>query len=284
MSNVLLSLGHGYSAQALAARLLAEGWQVIGTTRSPERAEAIRTTGAEAVLWPRADPTALLDRATHLLASAAPDSEGDPVLRHCDAAIRAAAPRIVWAGYLSTTAVYGDRAGGEVDENSECRPSTARGRWRLAAEQAWDATGLPLHVFRLAGIYGPGRGPFEKLRAGRALRVLKPGQVFSRIHVDDIAEVLAASIADPAHGPFPAIYNVCDDEAAPPEDVIAHAARLLGLAVPPAVPFEHAELSPMARSFYAESKRVSNRRIRKELGVRLRYPTYREGLSALLQA
>ena len=159
-----------------------------------------------------------------------------------------------------------------------------RGRWRLAAERAWGATGLPLHVFRLAGIYGPGRGPFEKLRAGRAQRVVKPGQVFGRIHVEDIAAVLTASIARPAAPPFPAIYNVCDDEAAPPEDVIAHAARLLGMAVPPAVPFDRADLSPMARSFYAESKRVSNRRIRDELGVRLRHPTYREGLAALLDA
>jgi nucleoside-diphosphate-sugar epimerase len=284
MSNVLLSFGHGYSAQALSARLLAAGWRVIGTTRSREKAEAIRATGAEAVLWPPEDPPALLAGATHLLSSAAPDAEGDPVLRLCGDAVRAASPRIAWAGYLSTTAVYGDRRGGEVDETSDCRPSTPRGRWRLAAERAWAATGLPLHVFRLAGIYGPGRGPFEKLRAGRAQRVVKPGQVFSRIHVDDIAEALAASIARPSRGPFPAIYNVCDDEAAPPEDVIAHAARLLGLPVPPAVPFEEARLSPMALSFYAESKRVSNRRIREELGVRLRHPTYREGLAAILGA
>ena len=284
MSNTLLSLGHGYSAQALARRLLDDGWRVLGTTRSPEKAAEIRATGAEAVLWPPADPEALVAEATHLLASAAPDAGGDPVLRHCGAAIRAAAPRIAWAGYLSTTAVYGDRQGGVVDEGSECRPSTARGCWRLEAERAWGATGLPLHVFRLAGIYGPGRGPFEKRRAGRAQRVVKPGQVFSRIHVEDIAAVLAASIERPAQPPYPALYNVCDDEAAPPEDVIAHAARLLGLPVPPAVPFEAAELSAMARSFYAESKRVANRRIREELGVRLRYPTYREGLAALLAA
>jgi nucleoside-diphosphate-sugar epimerase len=284
MSKVLVSFGHGYSAQALAARLIADGWQVIGTTRSTEKAAAIRATGAEAVLWPPADPAALLERATHLLASAGPDIGGDPVLRHCGASIRAAAPRIAWAGYLSTSAVYGDRGGGEIDEGAECRPATERGRRRLAAERAWGAAGLPLHVFRLSGIYGPGRGPFEKLRAGRAQRVVKPGQVFSRIHVEDIANVLAASIARPAPAPYPAVYNVCDDEAAPPEDVLAYAARLLGLPVPPAVPFERAELSPMARSFYAESKRVSNRRIVEELGVRLRYPTYREGLAGVLAA
>ncbi len=205
------------------------------------------------------------------------------MLRECGDAIRAHADRIAWAGYLSTTAVYGDRGGGEVDETSECRPATRRGLRRLEAERAWAALGLPLHVFRLAGIYGPGRGPFEKVRAGRAQRVVKPGQVFSRIHVEDIAAVLHASITRPA-GSYPAIYNVCDDEAAPPQDVIAHAARLLGLPVPPEVPFEQADLSPMARSFYAESKRVSNRRIREELGVDLRYPTYREGLAALLES
>ena len=280
MPNVLLSFGHGYSARALGSRLLAEGWVVIGTTRSEEKAQAIRATGADAVLWPPPDPQALVARATHVLSSAAPDEAGDPVLCACGDALRATAPRIAWAGYLSTTAVYGDRQGDRVDEASDCRPSTRRGQWRLDAERAWTATGLPLHVFRLAGIYGPGRGPFEKLRAGRAQRVVKPGQVFSRIHVEDIAEVLLASIRHPA----PGIYNVCDDEPAPPQDVLAHAARLLGVPVPPAVPFEEADLSPMARSFYAESKRVSNRRIREELGVRLRYPTYREGLAAILEA
>ena len=283
MPNVLLSFGHGYSARALAARLLAEGWHVIGTTRDPEKANEIRATGAEAVLWPPTDPAALLSRATHLLASAAPDAEGDPVLRLAGEAIRAHAGRLAWAGYLSTTAVYGDRQGGEVDETSECRPATRRGQWRLDAERAWAATGLKLHVFRLAGIYGPGRGPFEKVRAGRARRVIKPGQVFSRIHVEDIAAALHASIARPA-ATHPAIYNLCDDEAAPPQDVIEHAARLLGVPVPPAVSFEEADLSPMARSFYAESKRVSNRRIREELGIDLRYPSYREGLAAMLDS
>ncbi|HET7409632.1 MAG TPA: SDR family oxidoreductase, partial [Paracoccaceae bacterium] len=233
---VLLSFGHGYSAQALARRLLPDGWTVIGTTRSREKAAAIRATGAEPVLWPPENPAALLARATHLLVSAAPDEAGDPVLRACGNAIRSAAPTIDWAGYLSTTAVYGDRQGDWVDEDADCRPSTRRGQWRLAAERAWGETGLPLHVFRLAGIYGPGRGPFKKLRAGRAQRVVKPGQVFGRIHVEDIAEVLLASIRRPA----PGVFNISDDEPAPPEDVIAHAARLLGLPAPPAVPFDTA--------------------------------------------
>jgi len=282
-SHVLLSLGHGYSAQALARRLMAQGWEVIGTTRSEAKAEAIRATGAEAVIWPPARPGPLLDRASHVLVSAGPDAGGDPVLHHCAGALGARAEQFDWVGYLSTTGVYGDRGGDWVDETSPCTPTTERGRWRMAAEREWLAywhdTGLSLHVFRLAGIYGPGRGPFAKVREGTARRIVKPGQVFSRIHVEDIATVLEASINRPHPG---AIYNVCDDEAAPPEDVIAHAAGLLGLPVPPEVPYDEAEMTPMARSFYAESKRVSNARIKRELGVTLAYPTYREGLAALL--
>jgi len=281
----LLSLGHGYSARALARRLMAQGWQVIGTTRSEAKAEEIRATGAEAVIWPPARPGSLLDRASHLLVSVGPDERGDPVLHHCAGALAARAEQFDWVGYLSTTGVYGDRGGDWVDETSDCTPATRRGRWRVAAEREWLAywheTGLPVHVFRLAGIYGPGRGPFAKVRDGTARRIVKPGQVFSRIHVDDIATVLEASIARPHPG---AVYNVCDDEAAPPEDVIAHAAGMLGLAVPPEEAFETAELTPMARSFYAESKRVSNAKMKRELRVKLAYPTYREGLAALLAA
>lgn len=288
MSGTLLSIGHGYSARALGRRLTARGWRVIGTTRTEETAEAVRAEGAEALLWSHGFPSELEDalgEATHLLTSVPPGEAGDPVLAACESGIAAAAPHLAWAGYLSTVGVYGDRAGGWVDETSDCRPATRRGRARLAAEQGWmrlhrDA-GLALHIFRLAGIYGPGRGPFAKVRAGTARRIVKPGQVFSRIHVEDIATVLEASLAAPAPG---SIYNVCDDEAAPPEDVLSHAAALLGAPEPPAVPFEEAEMSPMARSFYAESKRVSNRRISDELGVTLAYPTYREGLAALLAA
>jgi len=279
----LLSFGHGYSARALAERLLAEGWRVIGTTRSEDKAAAIRATGAEALLWSGGDPVPALDRASHLLVSAGPDAGGDPVLAALAPEIRARAGRYEWAGYLSTTGVYGDRQGGWVDERSECRPATRRGQWRLAAEASWRRlhaeAGLPLHIFRLAGIYGPGRGPFAKVRAGTARRIVKPGQVFSRIHVADIAAVLAASIARPDPG---AVYNVCDDEAAPPEAVIAYAADLLGRPLPPEEEFATAELSAMARSFYAESKRVANDRIKRELGVALRYPNYRVGLEALL--
>lgn len=279
----LLSLGHGYSARRLAARLMGEGWRVIGTTRSPEKAKAIEATGAETLIWPGTSLTSALDRATHLLVSAGPDAEGDPVLRAARDEIAAAAPGLAWAGYLSTTGVYGDHDGGWVDEDTPLTPSTERGRRRVAAETAWTTlaaeAGLPLHVFRLAGIYGPGRGPFAKVRAGTARRIVKPGQVFSRIHVDDIAQILAASIAAP--NPVRA-YNLCDDDPAPPQDVIAHAAELLGLPQPPEVPFDDADLTPMARSFYAESKRVRNDRIKTELGIKLIHPTYRDGLSAML--
>ncbi|MDZ7711577.1 MAG: SDR family oxidoreductase [Roseovarius sp.] len=280
MNKVLLSFGHGYSAQALARHLLPQGWRIFGTTRDPARAGAMRAEGVEPLVWGRDDPGPALREATHLLSSVAPDPEGDPVLaRHADA-IAEAAPRLDWAGYLSTTGVYGDHGGAWVDEDTPLTPSTERGKRRVAAEAAWQAIpGLPLHIFRLAGIYGPGRGPFEKVRARTARRIVKPGQVFSRIHVDDIAQVLAASVAQPNPG---AVYNLCDDDPAPPEDVIAHAAELLGLPVPEAIPFDAAEMSPMARSFYAESKRVSNRRIKEDLGVRLIHPDYRSGLAALL--
>lgn len=280
MTGTLLSLGHGYSAQALARQLIPQGWRVIGTTRSAERAAALAAEGVEPLIWPGAGLRPSLAVATHLLTSVAPDAEVDPVLRAEGTRI-GAAHHLRWVGYLSTTGVYGDHAGGWVDETTPLTPTTERGRARVQAEAAWAALGLPLHIFRLAGIYGPGRGPFEKVRDGTARRILKPGQVFSRTHVEDIAQVLAASIARPDAG---AVYNVCDDDPSPPEDVLSYAAALLGLPEPPGVPYDQAEMSPMARSFYAESKRVRNARIKRDLGVRLLYPTYREGLAAILAA
>ena len=274
----LLSIGHGYSAEALARRLLPQGWRVIGTTRRPDKAQRMAARGVEAVLLPGSLADALRV-ATHVLVSVAPEEAGDPILRDHMAELRAARPE--WVGYLSTTAVYGDHAGGWVDEETALTPTTARGHARVAAEMGWSDLGLPLQIFRLAGIYGPGRGPFEKVRDGTARRIIKPGQVFSRIHVEDIAQVLEASIARPRPG---GVYNVCDDDPAPPEDVIGHAAELLGLPLPEAIPYETAEMTPMARSFYAESKRVRNDRIKDELGVKLLFPTYREGLAALLAA
>ena len=280
--SVLLSFGHGYSARALTPLLLARGWTVIGTTRSEEKAEALRAEGVEPLIF-GTPVEAALARATHVLSSAGPDAEGDPVLRAYGPALEAHLGAKAWVGYLSTTGVYGDHDGGWVDEDTPLAPSTRRGKWRVEAEAAWSAlaarTGAPLHVFRLAGIYGPGRGPFAKVRDGTARRIVKPGQVFSRIHVDDIAQVLVASIDRPRAG---AIYNLCDDDPAPPQDVIGHAAALLGVPLPPEVPFGEAEMTPMARSFYAESKRVRNDRIKEELGVRLRFPDYRTGLADLL--
>ena len=279
MSKTLLSLGHGYSARALAPVLLDHGWTIYGTTRTPEKLDFLKAEGVHPILWPEGDFTDALAKATHILISIGPDDQGDPVLQRFRGEIAEIAPRLEWVGYLSTTGVYGDHDGGWVDETTPLTGSTKRGLARIAAEQDWQSIGaLPLHIFRLAGIYGPGRGPFEKVKNGTARRIIKKNQVFSRIHVDDIVQILQASMIAPNPG---AIYNVCDDEAAPPQDVIAYAATLLGLPDPPEISFEDAELSPMARSFYAESKRVDNRRIKEELGVRLMYPTYRDGLNAL---
>ncbi|WP_300010739.1 SDR family oxidoreductase [uncultured Roseobacter sp.] len=281
MSKTLLSFGHGFSARALAPRLIQKGWRVIGTTRSAEKAGEIAATGVEPLIWPGTDVTDALADADAVLVSAGPGPEGDPVLAEMRAEITVAAPRLDWVGYLSTTGVYGDHAGGWVDESADLTPSTKRGRARVAAEAEWQAIpDLNLHIFRLAGIYGPGRGPFAKVRAGTARRIIKQGQVFSRIHVQDIAQVLEASLAQPNPG---AIYNLCDDDPAPPQDVIAYAAELLEVPLPPAVDFETAEMTPMARSFYAESKKVRNDRIKEELGVQLLYPDYRTGLEALLR-
>jgi nucleoside-diphosphate-sugar epimerase len=283
MTQTLLSFGHGFSARALSRLLIPQGWRVIGTTRSPEKVEALGREGVEPVIWPGTDMAPHLEAATHVLLSAAPDDEGDPVLAALRDEIAANAGHLDWVGYLSTTGVYGDHQGGWVDESTPLTPSTRRGHQRVKAEAQWqalaDEAGLPLHIFRLAGIYGPGRGPFAKVRRGTARQIIKKDQVFSRIHVDDIARVLAASIAKPDPG---AVFNVCDNEAAPPQDVLAHAARLIGVDLPPPEDYATAEMTPMARSFYAESKRVRNDRIRDDLGVTLVYPTYREGLAALL--
>lgn len=283
MTRTLFTFGHGYSASALAALLAPLGWQLFGTTRDPAKQPAIAEQGVTPLLWPGDDLHPALAHTTHLLISAAPGENGDPVIAEFGSELAELTPNLEWVGYLSTTGVYGDHGGGWVDENTPLTPSTRRGQHRVTAETQWQAmrhsTGLPLHIFRLAGIYGPGRGPFAKVRRGTARRIVKPGQVFSRIHVADIAQTLLASINRPDPG---AIYNLCDDDPAPPQDVIAHAATLLGLPLPPEESFADADMSPMARSFYAESKRVRNDRIKTDLGVALHYPSYRDGLAALL--
>ncbi|MEM7399129.1 MAG: SDR family oxidoreductase, partial [Pseudomonadota bacterium] len=209
------------------------------------------------------------------------DGHGDHVLTHYGAALSKLGS-LEWVGYLSTVGVYGDQQGAWVSEETPPKPNSARTEARVAAEQAWldfgAETGVPVHIFRLAGIYGPGRSVFDKLMAGTARRINKQGQVFSRTHVDDIASVLEASIAQPRGG---AIYNVADDEPAAPGDVVAYAARLIGMEPPPEIDFEDANLPPMVRSFYEGSRKIGNARIKSELGVQLRYPTFREGLAAL---
>lgn len=283
----LLCFGLGFSARVFAGRLAAKGWTITATSRSAEGAEKIRAAGYNALVF---DGTAPLPAAawagvTHAVVSAPPGADGDPVLHQHAGDIAARARQFRWIAYLSTTGVYGDHGGALVSEETPLTPNTERGHKRLLAEGQWLALwrshGLPVHIFRLAGIYGPGRNQLISLLDGTAKRVIKEGQIFSRIHAADIANVLEASIAKPNPG---GAYNVCDDEASPPQDVVEYGAKLLGLAVPPAIPFEAAALSPMARSFYADSKRVSNARLKEELGVRLSYPSYREGLAAIARA
>jgi nucleoside-diphosphate-sugar epimerase len=277
MTGTLLCFGLGYSAGTLAERLAERGWEIRGTTRRPEKAAALASRGW--CMFPfdreRPLPAAAFAGVTHVLTSIAPDEAGDPALDCHEADLRG----VRWIGYLGTTAVYGDRQGGWVDEDTPIEPTLARADRRARAEAAWLASGLPVHIFRLAGIYGPGRNALVNLKDGTARRIVKPGQVFSRIHVEDIATVLEASIARPRPG---AVYNVCDDKPAPPDQVVTHAAELLGVEPPPAQDYATAELSPMARTFYRDNRKVRNNRIKRELGVRLAYPSYREGLAALL--
>ena len=274
----LLCFGFGFSAQHLAAILDQSEWQISGTSRSIDGVEAINARGYKGFLFDEFE--SIPDTVTHVLSSVPPDKSGDAVLRHFTNAL--ADRQFEWVAYLSTTGVYGDRGGALIDEAAELRPNGERGQARVNAEREWLAiANLPLHIFRLPGIYGPGRNQFESVKNGTAKRVIKQGQIFSRIHVEDIAGILKASIAKPNPGQ---VYNVADDEPCPPQDVVTYACELLGVAPPPEIPFEQAELSPMARSFYADSKRVSNARIKTELGYALKYPNYRVGLDALLKS
>ena len=279
--------GLGYTALRLARRMREAGWTVSGTVRSPEKADALsRAEGMAVHAFDGTAPIADADPfagVTHLVDTVPPreilvtalDRHGDD-LRAC-ATLR-------WIGYLSTPAVYGDRQGGVVTEDEAPTPGSRRGELRAAAERAWlDAfpdRDVAVQVFRIAGIYGPGEGrnAIEQLQAGKARIIDKPGQVFNRIHVDDIGSILLASMARPRDG---GIYNVADNEACPPGDPIVFAAGLLGIDPPPAIPFDSAEMSEMARSFYSECKRLDTTRLSDELGVRLTYPTYREGLTAI---
>lgn len=264
---LLVCLGAGYVAGYLARRLKAQGWRIVGVRRTPQHPGEITLEQA----------APFIGEARAILASIPPGEGGDPALSVQGEALAKAEG--AWIGYLSTTGVYGDRAGRWAFEDDPPTPQSPEGRRRAAAEQGWRALGA--HVFRLPGVYGPGRSPFAKLKAGLERLIDKPGQVFSRAHPEDIAAALALAMERPNPG---RIYNICDDEPAPSAAVVAHAAKLLGLPPPPLVGFEEADLNPMARRFYSECKRVSNARAKAELGWRLIYPTYREGLRAILQA
>jgi len=276
--NHILFFGFGFSAGALAHKLDPKSWRISGTSRSAEGVAAIEAQGFNGI---RFDALSEIPAdVTHIISSVPPGEGGDPVIAKFGAQLSKRAKEFSWVAYLSTTGVYGDHGGTVVDETTPLTPNTDRGARRVAAEAAWAALdGLPLHIFRLAGIYGPGRNALESVKDGSAKRVIKPGQIFSRIHVEDIAGVLLASIQKPRPG---AIYNMADDEPCPPQDVIAYAAELLGVPIPPDIPFEEAKLSAMARSFYADSKRVSNALVKSELGYRFQYPNYKLGLKALL--
>lgn len=282
----LFCFGLGYSAAALVQRLSSQELSIAATrTRLEAAVETIAghdvALAAYAGDQPSASARKLLEGATHVLVSIPPDLEGDPVVRHF-ATDFDAFPDLAWIGYLSTIGVYGDAQGGWVDETSPTRPISERSLRRLKAEQQWQdfavRMGKRVEIFRLAGIYGPGRSVVDNLKSGTARRIVKPDQVFNRIHVDDIAEVLFAAMTGPAKHQ---IYNVTDDEPAPPQDVIAYAAEILRLPVPPEISFESAKLTPMGASFYAENKRVRNGRMKFSLSINLRYPTYREGILAL---
>ncbi len=285
MTKRLFIFGLGYSGLEIAQLARAQGWTVAGTCTGMEKAESLRAQGIETHLFDGTAPLAAasVGGATHILCSIAPGTVGDPALSLCEPLLRQAH----WLGYLSTTGVYGDHGGGWVDEDTPPKPGQPRSIERLATERAWQAmardAGVPLTIFRLPGIYGPGRSPIDQVKAGTARRIDKPGQVFSRIHVADIAGAALKAMTAPHRGD---IYNVVDDLPVSTGEVVAFACELLGRPVPPSIPWDEIAptMSPMARSFYAENRRVRNERMKRDLGVVLRYPTYREGLRAIAAA
>lgn len=279
----IVIIGAGYSGRAFAERMRGRAERIAGTTRSERNLDALRSSGIEPLLF---DGVALpestaahLTQATHLVVSVAPGETGDPALAAAGDVLRAM-PHLAWIGYLSTVGVYGDHDGAWVDEDADCRPTSRRSRARLEAEQAWQAFGdrkdVPVAILRLSGIYGPGRNAFVNLRDGKARRVIREGQVFNRIHVDDIAAALDHLASRNAGG----IYNVSDSEPSPPQDVVSFAAETMGVPPPPEVAFEDADFSPMARSFWGENKRVSNARLIGE-GFVFGYPDYRTALTRM---
>ena len=280
----MMIFGAGYSGRAIGALAAAKGHWVAGTTRSLEKKEALATSGIEPFQFDGVSLSEeLMDRmrtVTHLVQSIAPGASGDPLIPLLGEDIRTHLPLLEWVAYLSTVGVYGDHGGAWVDEKTPCRPVSQRSVERLGAEKAWQslatANDLPLTILRLSGIYGPGRNPFVNLTRGNARRLVKKDQVFNRIRVEDIAAAAIFLAEKRTAG----IFNVTDNEPCPPQDVVAEAARLMGIEPPPEQDFETAELTPMARSFYGENKRVSNATIT-GLGFRFQFPDYRVSLAEL---
>ncbi|RLP27723.1 SDR family oxidoreductase [Mesorhizobium sp. YM1C-6-2] len=284
MTSRFFILGAGYSAKAFAATRSDPTIDIAGTTRSTEKFDALRRVGIEPILFDGEEfsPDLLksLGEATHLIVSISPEEGGDPVVEMVGGDLARLTPQLRWIGYLSTVGVYGNYDGGWVDETGQCRPVSKRSQLRLEAENQWlalgEKAGVPVAVLRLSGIYGPGRNALVNLRSGTAKRLIKPGQVFNRIHAADIAGALWHLAERDLGG----VFNVTDDEPGPPQDVVTYAAGLMGVEPPPEIPFASAQLSPMARSFYGENKRVSNAAL-KGTGYRFRHPDYRSAFDAM---
>ena len=276
----LLIFGHGYTANTFVDYIRNIDWEIFGTTRNPQTADLLIKKGVKPLMWSDGSKIkSVINQSDYILHSIPPTENGDPVYKRFSKAIISRSTNLSWFGYLSTTSVYGNHDGKWVDENIPVNPSSNRGLLRVKAENNWSCIkDLPLHIFRLAGIYGPNRSPLDKIRSGKAQLISKPGQFFSRIHVEDIARVLKASIEMPNHG---SVYNVCDDMPAAPDKVLDYAAKLINYPDLPKVAFEEAELSPMAKSFYSDNKRVKNERIKSELKITLKYPNFETGLNAL---
>lgn len=284
----IFCFGHGYVAERLSRELLRQGWDVCSTTTSPEKQARLKKSGIECFLFDDShtinDPYEVFDGVTHVLLSIPPGAEGDPVFEIHGMDL-AKIKSLEWVGYLSATTVYGNHDGNWIDESMPPAPDSRRGSLRLKAEEQWESLyrdeGLPVHIFRIAGIYGPGRSALDSVIAGSARCIDKPNHVFNRIHVDDISQTLQASIAKPYPG---AIYNLADDVPSPSHEVILYACHLVGMTPPPITPFHLAEMAPIVRSFYKDNKRIRNDRIKQELGVVLRYPDYRTGLESCLDS
>ncbi len=285
----LFCFGYGYSCDYIGHELMQRGgWRISGTTRDPDKRKDLRSRGVTAHLFdynaPLPDPLYMLRDVTHLLICTPPSADGDPSFNlHAQDILDL--PKLEWVGYLSTTSPYGDRGGKWVDETSEARPITKRGARRLEVERQWlslfQAYQLPAHIFRLAGIYGPGRSALDSVRSGIARRIDKPGHAFSRIHVEDLVQVLLASMSAPNPGE---IYNVCDDMPAPSHEVIEYACHLLGIEPPPLLSFHEVDLAPIAISFYADNKRVRNDKVKNAFDIKLKYLNYQDGLKGCLEA